>query len=146
MHWKISVNPPIEGDDEVVRLRVGYGLRGRVCVSEKGTNAVDGLATRDLDAETVNDSTWPFVPRQSFNLGGDPAPADVDYFCVNKPIYDCPEKVDRAGAKCSLCKNLKRPVGGTLALHHDSFCAHDGTQTFKEDAEHDSGDPQVLAH
>lgn len=37
MHWKISVNPPIEGDDEVVRLRVDYGLRGRVCVSEKVT-------------------------------------------------------------------------------------------------------------
>ena len=34
----------------------------------------------------------------------DPEPADPsDFDCVNKPLYDCPEGVDRAGARCSLC-------------------------------------------
>ena len=33
----------------------------------------------------------------------DPEPADIDFDCVNKPIYNCPEQVSRAGAKCSEC-------------------------------------------
>ena len=33
--------------------------------------------------------------------GGNFAPADFD--CVNKPLYNCTERVDRAGARCSEC-------------------------------------------
>lgn len=36
-------------------------------------------------------------------LGGNPAPADVEFECVNKPQYDCKGKVVRAGAKCDEC-------------------------------------------
>ena len=33
---------------------------------------------------------------------GRPVPSDL-FDCVNKPTYDCPLGVDRAGARCSLC-------------------------------------------
>lgn len=33
----------------------------------------------------------------------DAEPGDV-FDCVNKPEYDCPESVDRAGARCSTCR------------------------------------------
>lgn len=36
------------------------------------------------------------MPKHGARLG------DV-FDCVNKPQYHCPDKVDRAGAKCSLC-------------------------------------------
>lgn len=47
-------------------------------------------------------------PVDSYNQYGteipehDSEPGDV-FDCVNKPIYDCEEYVDRAGARCSKC-------------------------------------------
>lgn len=111
---------------------------------------------------------------QPFNVGDGLDPDDDGSDCVNKPLYKCKEKVPRAGAICSLCrirttecsvihththpscsntrtiltlvKNLKRLVGDRLALYPNGFYIQDGTQIFKEDADYNEGDPQVLVH
>lgn len=81
--------------------------------------------------------------RKKASLGGSIGPADVDFDCVNKPQYGCTEAVSRAGAKCSKCRHLNRPVDGKLALHPNSLYLQDGFETSHEDADFDEGDPFI---
>lgn len=80
---------------------------------------------------------------ESLDLGSAFGPGDVDYDCVNKPIYGCTEAVYRAGAKCSKCIALNRPVDGRLALHPDSLYPQAGDQTPSQNADYDEGGPLV---
>ena len=100
----------------------------------------------------------------------DPEPADT-FDCVNKPLYDCPKGVDRAGARCSLClvrtaersvfdihfkclvgelkmlillKSLNRPVGGRVALHPTSAYDQYDTGAPNRDAKYNDSDPPNL--
>lgn len=91
MHSKTSANLPIGSDHEAVRLDGEYGLQERVCVYDKGTGIVDGLATLTAAAP-------PFAPHS----------LDGPFPCWNDDVYGgpCHSKVSVTiqGDICSQCR------------------------------------------
>ena len=107
-------------------------------------------------------------------LGDNECPADRGpYDCVNKPTFQCQEKVVRAGTRCNLCivclnqplptptltllwksteqvltilKHLNRGISGAQALHSIISNTQGVTETLAEDAEDDEDGSELWVH